>query len=61
MKWKEAKPKPKVAGGVLAGAITVILVWVLSLFGVETPGAVGAALATVVGFIVAWFVPEGSQ
>ncbi|GAG36701.1 unnamed protein product [marine sediment metagenome] len=61
MKWKEAKPQPKVAGGVLAGAITVILVWVLSLFGVEVPGAVGAALATVVGAISAWLVPEGSQ
>jgi len=61
MKWQEAKPKPKVAGGVLAGALSVILIWVLSLMGVEVPGAVGAAFATVIGFLTAWIVPEGSQ
>jgi len=58
MKWQEVKPKPKVTGGVLAGALSVILVWVLSLMGVEVPGAVGAAIATVIGFVVAWLVPE---
>lgn len=61
MKWQEVKPTPKVGGGVLAGALAVILVWVLSLLGVEVPGAVGAAIATVLGFAVAWFVPEGSR
>jgi len=61
VKWEAIKPKPKVAGGVLAGALSVILVWVLSLMGVEVPGAVGAALATVIGFLVAWFVPEVSD
>ena len=61
MKWKESKPKPKVAGGMLAGALSVILIWVLSLAGVEVPGAVGAAFATAIGSLVAWVVPEGSQ
>jgi len=61
MKWEEVKPKPKVAGGVLAGALSVIVIWVASLAGVEVPGSVGAALATVIGFLAAWFVPEGSQ
>jgi len=60
VKWQEVKPKPKVAGGVLAGALSVIIVWVASLAGVEVPGAVGAAIATVIGFLVAWIVPEGS-
>ena len=61
MKWKESKPKPKVAGGMLAGALSVVLIWVLSLLGVEVPGVVGAAFVTVIGSAVAWLVPEGSQ
>ena len=61
MKWQEAKPTVKVGSGALAGAISVILVWVLSLFGIEVPGAIGAAFATVAGGATAWFVPEGSQ
>jgi len=76
VKWQDAKPKPKVAGGVLAGALSVILVWVLSLFGIEVPGAVGwvlslfgievpgavgAAIATVIAFVVAWLIPEASD
>jgi len=60
MKWKEAKPTPKVAGGMLAGALAVIVIWVFSLFGIDVPGAVGAAFATVLGALVAWFVPEGT-
>jgi len=61
MKWSEAKPTPKVGSGVLAGALSVILIWVLSLMGLEVPGAVGAAFATAIGFVTAWAVPEVSD
>ena len=60
MNWKNARPTQKVSAGALAGAISVVLVWVLSLFGVEVPGAVGAAIATIIGFVAAWFMTEGS-
>jgi len=55
---KVQNPDRKVTSGALAGAATVILVWVLSLFGVEVPGAVGAAIATVLGFVTAYMVPN---
>jgi len=61
MNWQEAKPKPKVAAGTLAGALTVMAVWIASLFGAEIPGFVAAAMVTILGFIVAWFVPESSD
>ena len=52
------KPDRKVGAGTLAGALAIVLIWVLSLAGVEVPGAVGAAFATVLGFITAYFVPS---
>ena len=55
-----ATPDRKVGAGALAGALAIILIWVISLFGVEVPGAVGAAIATVFGFITAYFVPSPS-
>ena len=54
------KPDRKVGAGALAGALAIILIWVISLFGVEVPGAVGAAIATVFGFLTAYFVPTPS-
>ena len=55
-----ATPDRKVGAGTLAGALAVILIWVLSLAGAEVPGAVGAAIATVFGFLTAYFVPSPS-
>ena len=52
------KPDKKVGAGALAGALAIILIWVISLMGVEVPGAVGAAIATVFGFITAYMVPS---
>ncbi len=37
------------AGAGTAGSLAVILVWVISLLGVEVPSEVAAALATVIG------------
>lgn len=57
---KPKKPNRKVGSGALAGAISIVFVWVVSLFGVDIPGVVGAAIATIFGFITAYFVPESS-
>ena len=51
-------PNRKVGSGALAGALSVILVYLISLAGVEVPGAVGAAIATVLGFVTSYFVKE---
>jgi putative flippase GtrA len=53
-----AVPTRKVTAGTLAGALSVLLVWVLRLFSVEVPGEVGAAFATIIGFVTAYFVRD---
>lgn len=51
-------PNRKVVAGALAGALATIIVWAASLGGVEVPPEVGAALATILGFVAAYIVPE---
>lgn len=49
--------------GLTAGAglgLAPVLVWVLSLFGVEMPGEVAAAVAGLLALAVAYFVPAKS-
>lgn len=41
---------PKVAAAAVAGAATVVLVWALSLAGVETPPEVASAFTTLLSF-----------
>jgi hypothetical protein len=55
-----ATPTPKVAAGSAAGALTVLLVWVLGSFGVDVPAEAAAALATLLGFATAYMVPDGT-
>lgn len=49
------KPVAKVTAGALAGAVTVILVWVAGLAGVEIPPEVASAITTVLSFIAGYF------
>jgi len=51
-------PNKKVSSGALAGALSVILVWAVGLAGLDVPGEVGAAVATALGFVTAYFVKE---
>lgn len=44
------KPVPKVGAAGIAGAISVLVIFVAQQFGVEVPGDVGAAIGTVVAF-----------
>lgn len=51
--------QPKVAGGMLGGAFVTIMIWGISAtFGVAVPGEVGAAMTTIVGTGIAWWVKE---
>lgn len=52
------KPTPKVGASALAGALSVVVIYIVSLFGQEIPGGVGAAIATVFTFIAGYFVNE---
>jgi hypothetical protein len=54
-------PTRKVGSGALAGAVSVILVWILSLFGVDMPAEVASAITLVLMFATSYFVPENSE
>lgn len=44
----------------LAGAVTVVILWVITTFGhVQVPAEVGAAIATIIGTALVYFVPHG--
>lgn len=47
-----ATPTPKVAAAGIGGALAVIVVWLIgATTAVDVPGEVGAAIATVCGFL----------
>lgn len=55
-------PTRKVFAGGLAGAITLIAVWVLNDFdllpkGQDIPGEVASALTTIITFLLSYFTP----
>lgn len=50
----DIRPTRKVGAGGIGGAVAVIVVWVVGLFGVDVPAEVAAAFASVGSFIGAW-------
>ena len=53
------KPTRKVSAGVLAGALTVIGLYLLKLsFSLEVPGPVASAITTLSTFVVSWCIPD---
>lgn len=42
-------PEPKVLAGGVAGALTVVLVWVLGAVGVDMPPEVASAVTVLIG------------
>lgn len=50
---------PKVAASGIAGAITVLLVYALSLVGVEIPTSVASAITVIIAFAAGYLRPEG--
>lgn len=55
------KPSPKVAAGVLAGAIVAIATWAAKTFAnVDVSADAAIGLSTTITFIVQYFVPEST-
>ena len=57
MKPVPKKPVPKVAAAGIGGAVATLIVYLASVAGVEIPGDVGAAIATVVAFAAGYLKP----
>ena len=51
-------PGSKATAGTTAAAITVIIVWVAGMFGLEIPEVVAAAFTALITGAVVYFVPE---
>ena len=56
-----AAPTRKVTVGALAGALTVLAVYLLGLAGLDLPAEGAAALTTLVSFVLAYLVPSADQ
>lgn len=51
---------PKIASAGIAGAITVVLLWILSMIGVEVPVEVASAVTVIIAFAAGYLRPQGS-
>lgn len=52
-------PTNKVAAGGIGGSISVVVIWlVVTIFNVEIPAEVGAAIATVISFASGYLIRE---
>lgn len=49
---------PKVSGGVAAGAVATIAVFVAQAFGLDVPAGVEGALAVLISAIAGYFIPD---
>ncbi len=49
---------PKVATGALAGAVSVIVVWIISKFGMDVPPEIASAFTTVISAGSSYFAPR---
>ncbi len=49
---------PKVATGALAGAVSVILVWIITKCGLEVPPEISSAFTTVISAGSSYFAPR---
>lgn len=52
------KPTKKVSAGGIGGALTVIVIYMMSLNDIPITGEVGAAIAVIIGFGVSWLTEE---
>lgn len=51
---------PKVAAGGAAGAVTIVLVWIAGLLGLEVPAEVASAVTVLIGTAAAWLKSDPS-
>lgn len=58
-------PTTKVTAGAIAGAITVVLVWLVGMAGLEVPAEVASAVTVIISFLTSYIkhdrvqLPEG--
>jgi hypothetical protein len=50
---------PKVVASGAAGALTVLVVYLLSLVGVDVPTEVAAAITVIIAFVAGYLRPQG--
>ncbi|HEX4629280.1 MAG TPA: hypothetical protein VH137_10880 [Gemmatimonadales bacterium] len=59
---KSYLPSRKVGAGALAGALSVLVVWIINTFVLTGPtkitGEVASAITTILTFVVGYFIPE---
>lgn len=51
-------PKPKVVAGGAAGAVTIMVVWIAGMFGLEVPPEVASAFTVLVSFVAGYVKSE---
>ena len=66
VKQQSAAPTSKVFYGGVAGAVSVVVVWVLNAFkilpgGTQIPGEIASALTTIFTFLVSYIVPPSTN
>lgn len=52
------KPSRKVNAGMLAGALSILLVWIVGMFEIKVPAEASSALTTVITFVTSYFVQD---
>ncbi len=55
---KEKLPNKKVAATGISGGVSVIVIWIIGLFGIIVPPEIAAAFTVVVGGLVGYWTPE---
>lgn len=58
MAAKSLAPKPKVAAGGIAGAISILVVYGANLAGIDVPPEVAVSLGVVVSFVAGYLKSE---
>jgi hypothetical protein len=56
---KTLKPTPKMQAAGVSGAVTILLVWVASLFGLDIPEYAAAAIGVVLTWAAGYFKGDG--
>lgn len=54
-------PNPKVAATAIAGAVTVILVWIAGLFGLDVPPEVASAVTALIAFAAGYIKTDTTK
>ena len=53
-----SQPTRKVAAGGLGGSLTLVVVWLIGVVGVDLPPEVASAVTVLVTYAVSWFVKD---